>query len=135
MSKEGMNLKGLGNVTVRAQRYVFHDMLGDISFVENEIKDDSYPTATDVLRRMRHTTIEPAIESLLLPFLEAAPVAIAIKRPLGNDSEILWGNTTYLELIGKSAVETFGQTTTTVLRLPHDHPIIVRENEVVELRR
>src|SRR6266480_1940430 len=69
MSKEGMNLKGLGKVTVRAQRFVFNDsMLGDISFVETDIKDDSYPAATDVLRHMQHTALEPSIEPLLLPF-------------------------------------------------------------------
>lgn len=136
MSKEGMNLKGLGKVTVRAQRYLFDDrLLGDISFVENDIKDESYPTVMDVLRRMQNTTLEPAVERLLVPFLEAAPVSVAIKRPLGEDSQIIWGNKVYLELIEKDASDTFGHMTTEVLRLPPDHPILLREAEVVQTGR
>jgi len=136
MSKEGMHLKGLGKVTVRAQRYTFNDtMLGDISFVENDIRDDSYPTMPDVLRRIQQTTMEPTVEPLLVPFLDAAPVAIAIKRPLPGDSEIVWGNTVYLQVIERKAADTFGRTTTDVLELPHDHPILLRENEVAQTGR
>ena len=136
MSKEGMHLRGLGKVTVRAQRYIFGDrMLGDVSFVENDIKDDSYPTATDVLRRMQRTTLEPAVEHLLVPFLEAAPVAIVIKRPLGNDSQLVWANRVYLALIERDANEAFGRMTTEALGIPHDHPILLHEAEVVQTGR
>jgi PAS domain-containing protein len=136
MSKEGMNLKGLGKVTVRAQRFVFNNsMLGDISFVENDIKDDSYPAATEVLRHMQHTALDPSVEPLLIPFLDDAPISIAIKRPAGEDSEIVWGNKEYLKLIGKVSTNTFGRLTTEVLKLPHEHPILLREAEVLRTGR
>jgi len=136
MSKEGMNLNGLGKVTVRAQRYVFGDgMLGDISFIENDINDNSYPAVSDVLRHMQHGTLEPTVEPLLVPFLDVAPLAIAIKRPAAHDSEIVWGNKMYLELIEREATETFGRTTSDVLGLPADHAILARETEVIQTGR
>jgi PAS domain-containing protein len=135
MFTEGMNLKGLGRVTVRAQRYLFNGMLGDISFVENDINDMSYAAITDVLRRIQRSTLDTGIVELLVPFLAHAPVAIVIKRPMEDDSEILWGNDVYLNLVGKNADETFGRLTTEVLGVSHDHPIVQRENEVVERRR
>ena len=135
MFKEGMKLKGLGRVIIRAQRFMFENRLGDISFVENFIKDDWYPTVTDVLRRMEHTTIHQEISDLLVPFLETAPIAIAIKRPLAQNSVVIWGNTTYLELVKKSRTETFGHTTTQILGIQQSHPIIAREMEVMDQGR
>jgi PAS domain-containing protein len=134
-SKEGMHLTGLGKVTIRAHRFMVDSMLGDISFVEDEIKDEPYPAATDVLARLQRTAPHPHIEGRLLPFLEHAPVAIALKRPLEKDSAIVWGNKTYLELIGREEFTAFGGTTTSVLQLPHDHPIITHETEVARTGR
>jgi PAS domain-containing protein len=134
-SKEGMNLSGLGKVTIRAHRFMVNDILGDISFIEDEIRDEPYPAATDVIARLQCTTPDARIERLLLPFLERAPVAIAIKRPLEKDSEIVWGNKTYLELIGREEFDVFGRTTTDALQLPHTHPIIKHETEVATTGR
>lgn len=134
-SKEGMHLSGLGKVTIRAHRFMVDDMLGDISFIEDEIKEEAYPAATDAIARVQRTTLDAGIERILLPFLEQAPVAIAIKRPTGKDSEIVWGNNTYLELIDRDRSEAFGATTTGALRLPHDHPIVEHELEVAQTGR
>ncbi len=134
-SKEGMNLSGLGRVTIRAHRFMIGDMLADISFVEDEIKEEPYPAVKDVLARLRHRTPDGSITGLLIPFLEHAPVAMALKRPLETDSEIVWGNRTYMELVGREPFETFGGTTTDVLQVAKDHPIITHEMEVARSGR
>src|SRR5205085_2084194 len=82
-----------------------------------------------------HMTMEPEIVEDLVPFLETAPIAIAIKRPLVQDSEVVWGNRTYLELVKKPATETFGRKTTEILAIPPSHPIIAREMEVIDQGR
>jgi len=134
-SKEGIHLSGLGKVTIRAHRFMADEMLGDISFVEDEIKEEQYPTSTDVLPRLQRTTPDEHIERVLIPFLTHAPVAIAVKRPLEEDSEIVWGNKTYLDLIERHEAEAIGGRTSAVLRLPRDHPIIVHETEVARSGR
>jgi PAS domain-containing protein len=129
-SKEGMNLTGLGKVTIRAHRYIVNDALGDISFVEDDIREARFPIVDDAVQRMQQTTLDPTIETLFLPFLETAPVAIVVKQPTTNDSIIIWGNKEYLDLIRTPASKAFGQPSTSVLRIAHDHPIINHELEV-----
>ncbi len=78
MSIEGMVLKGTAVIS-RAQRFVFAGgYLGDVSFVEHEIKDRSFPVEKDVLDRMQRTIPEPGIEPLFMQFLETAPISMAI---------------------------------------------------------
>ncbi len=129
-SMEGINPAGLGKVTVLAYRYLLIEMLADISFVKDEIREASFPVIEDALQRMQQATLDPSIEARFLPLLEGAPVAIAIKRPTSNDSIIIWGNAVYLALIRKSARQAFGRSTTSVLDLPHEHPIVAHELDV-----
>lgn len=134
--KEGMHLKGLGPVTIRAQRFPLPPMkVGDISFVEHEIRDMSYAPPPDVLRRLQHTPPHPMAEELFQPFVEKAPIAMALKKPLEADSQIVWANQVYLNLVNKKPDEAFGRRTTEVLGVTRDHAIIAREAEVVRTGR
>lgn len=135
MNIEGMTLKGYGKAMLRAHRFRFESRwLGDISFDEHEIKDhqvDVESTLLDQLQRMP----EPPGAELLVPFLARAPVAIAIKKPLVGDSEILWANDAYSRLRRLSPDKVIGRTTRSVFALPPSHPVIRNEAEVVLSRR
>jgi PAS domain-containing protein len=137
MSVEGMVLKGLGSVTARTQRFVFGDgFLGDISFVENDIKTRHFDTDRDVVSRMQRTLLDRNVSGLLVPFLEAAPLSIAVKKPVGGDSMILWANSEYLRLTRAKKIEhVIGRTTREVFRLPPAHAILSNEADVAESGR
>jgi len=122
-------------VTVRAQRFVFNEnKLGDISFIVGDIHERDFDADPNVILRMQKTKLDPRLETLFVPFLEAAPVAIAVKRPPAErNSVIVWANEAYVQLTGKKkAGDVIGRTTREVFRLPHDHPVLLSEARVAK---
>jgi PAS domain-containing protein len=134
MNIEGMTLKGIGKVMLRAHRFRFEDRwLGDISFDEHEIKERSIATEPNVLDRLQRIP-EPTGADLFVPFLERAPVAMAIKTPMNGDSRIIWANDAYARLSKQSPAKVIGRTTREVFALSPHHPVLRNEAEVVQSR-
>jgi PAS domain-containing protein len=125
----------VGKMSFRAERFPFDkSMLGDVSFDQKQIREHEIEVDREVLPVMERRAA-PGVERLFVPFVEAAPVAMAIKRPLEGDSLILWANDAFLQLTEKKAKDVFGRTTSQVFGLPREHRIFQNEKRVVTEER
>lgn len=132
---EQLTLKGRGSVLSRAHRFTFncegHRFLGDVSFVEDDFDPLRSIKVELAVARMEKMLPDANIDSLYVPFLEAAPVAMAIKKPETADSVILWANDQYSRLAGSSnASSLIGRTTRSIFGLALDHPILQNDAAV-----
>ena len=133
---EQLSLKGRGSVHSRAHRFAFNcegrRFLGDVSFVEDDFDPTKAIKVERAVSRMENVLPDAHIDRLFVPFLETAPVAMAIKKPQIGDSVILWANDQYCQLAGAAkASELIGRTTRSIFGLALDHPILQNDAHVV----
>jgi hypothetical protein len=136
---EGISIKGQERILIRAQRFLFctdRKYLGDFSFDEKGLrKRKQWSIKTNVADRLRHASKTDSFNELFIPFLETAPISIALKRPVsgGNDTTIVWHNKVYgdlVRLVGNNE-ELIDRTTREILNLPDGHEILEAEKLVV----
>lgn len=138
MSTESLTLQGVGAVIVRTHRFTFADslFLGDVSFLERDLEEGHFEVAHDVIQRMQNSKLEPGVEELLVPFLNEAPASMALKRPDGDSSVILWANKVYCKLAkAESLNQIVGRTTQDVFKLKATHETLLNEADVAATGR
>jgi PAS domain S-box-containing protein len=122
-----------GQMTLfRAHRFVFRldkvPFVGDISFDWQQMRPGLHRKVDEQLvQRIRSSPPSAEIARLFEPFLEACPVAIAIKTV---ESKVVWCNEEYAKLVGENRNTVAGSTTAELFNLPATHPIVQNEDAV-----
>ena len=116
----------------RAHRFLFQTslsartvFLGDISFDWGQmLPGDPRQPSHDLLKRLRQSSVTTDIGQLFEPFLNACPLAIAVKTLDGN---MVWCNAEYETLANSTRADMVDVSTRKLFKLQSTHSVLQNE--------